>query len=475
MTAGSGGGGGSSTGSGGSPFAARVGGVLGTRVAQFAANLITVGIIAAILGPGGRGAYATAILFPQMLFAVGQLGLPASMTFFSGRGRPPRDLVRIGAFAGGFVAASLIGLAWLALPFLETNLLAEAHDQDLRIALILLPIQLTTAIGQGLLFGRLRTRRYNISQITVSASALLLVLILVVGLGLGVTGAVIAFVTASGLGALIVITEVIRLVASSDQGSGEPSPASASASASVSASIGLVEYVRHGLALYLPNVTSFFSYRADVFLLNAFLAGVAGGSAEIGLYTFAVTIAEMTFYVPDSVSSILYPSVARQSREDADRTTPSISRLTMLLTFGAALVIVPVAIVAILVVPRLQAYTGSFAPLLVIMPGILALSLSKVLASYISGLGRTRPVTVAAVVALATNLAVNILLIPRIGIVGAAAASLISYSIHASMLVTIASRMTGTGISGFLIPTGLEVQRIRSGAAAVRGRIGRRA
>ena len=78
-------------------------------------------------------------------------------------------------------------------------------------------------------------------------------------------------------------------------------------------------------------------------------------------------------------------------------------------------------------------------------------------------LGLPTPVAVASVTALIINIGVNLLLIPAWGIVGASAASLVSYSVHAAILVAISSRMARRTAAAFVIPGRDEVRRLRDG------------
>jgi len=70
-----------------------------------------------------------------------------------------------------------------------------------------------------------------------------------------------------------------------------------------------------------------------------------------------------------------------------------------------------------------------------LMPGIVALSGTKVLSSYIFSQGQVVLNSVAALVALVATLALDAVLIPEFGVDGAAAASSVAYA--ASLLVTL--------------------------------------
>ena len=184
-----------------------------------------------------------------------------------------------------------------------------------------------------------------------------------------------------------------------------------------------------GAQTYPASVSGYFSYRADVLVLSAIL----GEASSIGLYTFAVSLAELAFMIPDSVSTVFYPRVAGMERKEADLLAPQVSRFTVLVTALGVLGLLPLAWVMTSFI--LPAYGASIVPFLILLPGIVALSVSKVVSGYISGLGLPLAVARASLANLGINVIANVILIPIIGIAGAALASLISYAGHATIMV----------------------------------------
>ena len=435
-------------------FANRVAAVFATRIATFALGLAATVGLARLLGPEGRGIYYIILLTPTLGFAIAQLGLPAAMTFFAGRGRTLASLRRVGLITAGATSAGVLALLLALLPYLESTVLRTAPDGPLRLMLVALPIQFALSMTSSLLYGRQVVRNLNLILIGQGLVALTAILVLVGAVDLGVEGAVAAYLISSALAALLLMLEVRRLGKTT---TGDDAPGSA---------IGVREFLAYGLRLYPQNVTSFFSYRVDVFLLSLLL----GDPVAIGLYSVSVNLAEIAFHVPDSVAAIFYPQVAGLSLEEAARATPPIGRLTMLMTIVAVLALIPAAILGVNVV--LPAFVACLPAFLVLIPGILALSLSKILASYLTGVARPRPVAQAAIVALIINLSLNLVLIPRWGIVGAAAASLGSYSAHASMLLAVSSRLSGTRAAAFVVPTRIEVDRLIEAARSTLRRLG---
>lgn len=427
------------------PFARRVAGVFATRVAQFFIGLASSFLMARLLGPSGRGVYYLVVLTPAMLFALAQFGLPSAVNFFAGRGRSGRSLYRLSLLLAGILAAALIGVTLLALPLLTESILRAAPADLLRLALISVPVQFVAAFGGAILIGRQTMRRYNLILVSQSIGGLASVLLLVGWLGLGVTGAVIGNLVVAGLGALAISLEARRVT--SDDPESRP--------------VRIGELTGFGAKVYPASLSSFFSYRADIFLLGLLL----GDAGAIGLYSIAVSLAELTFFVPDAVSTVFFPRVAAAERTSADEMTPVVSRFTVMVTGLSILALVPAAFVLVLLI--LPAFRESLPAFLVILPGILALSLAKVLSSYVSGLGLPLRVAVASVAALVLNVSANLVLIPVWGIVGASAASLLSYSIHAAILLLIASRLARRRAREFILPGRAEVRRLHEGLASL--------
>ena len=94
------------------------------------------------------------------------------------------------------------------------------------------------------------------------------------------------------------------------------------------------------------------------------------------------------------------------------------------MTGAFAIVLVPAA-GAMISAWSCPAFGPSFAPLLVLLPGVVALSGSNVVGSYLRGIGRPGITSSISLIALAVNLVLNLVLIPRYGIIGASAASVV--------------------------------------------------
>lgn len=417
-------------------FSNRVLVFFGTQVVTAGLGLFNGFFLARLIGPSGKGDYYLLTFLPPTLMILGQLGLPQAFAFFSARGMT-RGIVSRTIVLTALVSIPILLTTLALLPVLRDTVLHGLEPVAIVIPLLALPLLLNATFTTGIVVGRQAARWLAIVNICVSVSATTLILILAGVLGLGVWGALIAFLLTStilAVGFMVAATRVSRAV-----------PATGSTSYR-----GLLRY---GLPLYPGGLTQFFGYRADIYLLAGLLADP---SAPLGYYSLAVSMAELVFFFPNAVATFFFPHVAGSSREDADRQVPVVSRVTLLLTAVVGLALVPVAAVAISFL--LPAFGPSLPALYILLPGVVAISVSKVLAGYVTGLGRTGASSLISILTFAVNVVLNVILIPSHGIVGAAAASLISYTLSAITYSLLAARMTGARPSDFWIPRAADVR-----------------
>jgi O-antigen/teichoic acid export membrane protein len=182
----------------------------------------------------------------------------------------------------------------------------------------------------------------------------------------------------------------------------------------------LVKSIRFGAPICLASLAGLLVYRIDQGLLGYMVT-----DAEIGYYVVAVSMAEHVSAVPKSLSSAFGPSLynsfnQRQGQVPAVfRFTAVISAICAVLALGAG----PFAIRFIFG----SLYSSSVVPFVLLIPGVAFLACSQVLASYLLARERAKYSLYVGYSTLVTNLVLNFLLIPQLGISGAALASTFSY------------------------------------------------
>jgi len=183
--------------------------------------------------------------------------------------------------------------------------------------------------------------------------------------------------------------------------------------------------IKYGIQGYVGNLISLLNYRLDMILVSLFM-----GIKYVGYYSVAVNLAEVLWYFPGAVGTVLFSRTPRLAIKEVNKSTPIICRNTIFLTVLSAifLLILGKSIISIffgsLFLPALK-------PLYILLPGVVAISVNKVLCNELIGRGKPIIGTIAAIVSLGINVPLNLIFIPIWGISGAAFASTISYSVCA--------------------------------------------
>ena len=184
----------------------------------------------------------------------------------------------------------------------------------------------------------------------------------------------------------------------------------------------LANQVRYGAQGQVANLATLFNYRFDQFMVAAFVS-----RAAVGHYTVAVGLSESVWWISSAVALVLVPRLTRMDPESAGEVTPLVCRNTLLVSIVAAGGLMAVSPIAIRVLFGSE-FTPATVPLLLLMPGIIAASATRVLGSYLFSQGRVIYNTYATFIALGLTLGLDLALIPTLEVEGAAIASSIAYA-----------------------------------------------
>ncbi|HLG32331.1 MAG TPA: oligosaccharide flippase family protein [Ignavibacteriaceae bacterium] len=211
---------------------------------------------------------------------------------------------------------------------------------------------------------------------------------------------------------------------------------------------------RFGIKIMLGNLLQYLNYRTDILLIGFFLSGT-----EIGWYYVSVLIAERLLFLTQATSTILFPSA---SGSDIQREkTPILSRLNFTVVFAGSMVI---GATAYWLVPLLFSaeYSNSVLPLIVILPGIISLSVSKILSADFTSRGLPQYSLYVSLLNFILNIAFNIILIPNYGIAGAAISSSLSYSAALILQIYFYHRLTNTKLSELIFMRNGDLKKLKS-------------
>lgn len=390
-----------------------VGSAYGTNVLATVAFSLVVGVTGVLatraLGPEERGLLATAVVWSSLAGSVSAYGTPMAASYFAARDKaePPRSattVIAISVAIGGVVATLGVVISLFVVPGDAATPMVIAFAGTLPDIVGGAAVGTVMGIGAYRQWGRLRLVAPLLSLSGV------VVLVLLSGWQTAV-----AITTITAVAASIQLFFLLRAVA----GHGLLNKPSA-------------PLVRPTLAYMWRNIASgagwLISNRLDLLVLSVFYP-----VADVGVYAVATSFGAIIVPIAGSTGNVVLTKVAAGGSDALNRTLVPALAGCLAIGGGFALTIV---LIAPQMVPFLfgDGFANSVTPLRILMAGTVALCISSVLASALRGLGRPLEPARAELVGAITTLVLLPLLLPWLGIAGAALASTVSYTLVAITL-----------------------------------------
>lgn len=180
----------------------------------------------------------------------------------------------------------------------------------------------------------------------------------------------------------------------------------------------LKQQALYGIKAYLLHILLVLNMRVDTYIVLYFLDLKA-----LGIYSFGVLFSEIVLYIPNAITRVILTQVSSKGRLDL-WVFPNISGVTLLIIVCGGLTF---PVFTYLFFPEFKAAIPVF---LIFLPANYFMGLAGAFSFYF--MGRNRPEVAARASALSFVLMIgcNVILIPMMGIVGAALSSLISYGAY---------------------------------------------
>ena len=184
----------------------------------------------------------------------------------------------------------------------------------------------------------------------------------------------------------------------------------------------LKESSRYGLMLHLGSLAGILHLRFDIFVVNYFL-----GPAAVGLYSLARTLTEYIWGVPVMIMRAAAAKVIGSDDEESWRLVASIAGIVALTLAGISVLLYGLA-PAIVSLIYGSDFLAAVYPLRLLLPGVIAMGVFTTLCHYFTwNLGKPQISTKLTWIAVGINVPLVLLLVPSLGVMGAALASTISY------------------------------------------------
>jgi O-antigen/teichoic acid export membrane protein len=411
---------------------------LAAQIASYALNFVAGIIIARSLGPAGKGTLSLVVLSHVLLLTLSNLGIAAASSFLiAKRGFSLGQVSRHAGVAALVLGLATFGLTVVVVSFLPADLVSPNQRIYVLLAAGLVPLALATQFLNGALLGAGQIVWLNaltLAQAIINVVALVLLLLV---LQLGLPGGLSAWAATTVVTCLMTIVVTFwRAQRLSGHGAGRSTGWNRMLTE---------EGLHYGIRAYPAGVISFLNLRSDQFIL-----GYLAGTASVGQYSVAVTIAELLLFFPRSLATALLPRITGADPDAAKHMAASACRHTIGGALISAAALVPVG----LLIPVLfgEAYRPSMLPFFLLLPGLSAYALAPVLSTYFSGqLGRPIITSLFAAFSLAIDVLLVWVLVPPLAVPGAALASTLAYTVTIIAMVGYFRRLTGVGLREMVV------------------------
>lgn len=400
-----------------------------TQLITVILGVITSIILARTLGPANFGIYSIITLTITVLGTFGSLGIAISNTYYGVKKEYKWNDIASNSFIAAFILGIILIISFLLVFFFYPSFLKNIDTTLIIIATITTPFTLLMPYFQYILLGQNRIKEFNFTNIIQSVLYISLVIVILF-FNNSLQGVLSSWTVSFVIAAIIPVIFVYK-----------------SNPFKLHFNIDIFKKTTiFGLKGYLGNVIQFFNYRIDIFLISMILSNYA----SVGYYSISVALAESLWYLPSVVGTLVFARTPGLTDEDKNRSTPIICRNTFFITLILSIILFITAnyIILILYGPT---YLPAVKPLWVLLPGVIALSVCKVLSNEIAGRGKPMINTYAAIISLAVNIPLNLLFIPQLGIIGSALASSIAYFVSAIIVLISFLKISGNSISDTLI------------------------
>ena len=375
--------------------------------------VITV-LLGRYLGAGDLGLYrmTTTIYGIAMLFAT--IGIPAAMIKYVAEFKNDRTKFNQ-IVSSGVVTSLFLGIGFIALFYLSSGLFAGIFNIPelpglLKLLSPIFPFALVGGALLGLLNGIREMKKYAAATI-IHSVLMVIVTVVLIYYGFGVAGAVIGIVLSS-VGNCLFLILVSR------------NYFEITFSEYVSTTKNMLKF---GVKVLAGGSINEINNQLDIILIGFFLV-----STDVGYYAVAVGLSRFFWSIPLSVQRITYPATSSYwSENNHSALRKMIDKSMKYCTVILVLIGLGIGFFAndIITIIFKEDFVYAVLPLQILLVGtVIRGSIAQPIGGSLSGIGRPGLALKIIAIIATINATLDIILIPQIGIVGAAIATTISLS-----------------------------------------------
>ena len=363
-------------------------------------------VMARALGVEGRGYFVMAILLPNILFSFSDFGFSDATTKFVASKKWLASTVFVTNTIVIFIRLIVIGiLGAIIIHFYSETFFPGIPKQYLYLGLLqvvglviqsmILPIFL--GLGQGI--------RYGLILVFSSAFSLLILTGGWFTIGLTVTLALAFTIGSSAIIAVYIYFSVLQHIGEVGNGSRKY----------------LKESLQFGSGIYVSIVSSFANEKLVLLILNLF-----GGVVFVSLYAMAQALTEKIYMLSDAVGTMLMPKVADDPEHNSYMLTPIVFKITVIITIMVSGVLMISADWLVTFIYGSE-FSGSIEIMKILLVAVIFSSGWRILWQDLNARGFTKQTAIINVSLTIISLTLAAILLPLIGLKGAAWGSIFAY------------------------------------------------
>lgn len=384
-------------------------------------------LTARYLGPEKNGIIAALLVYPGLFMSVGSLGIMQSVTYFLGKKIYSEEEIKT-AITQIWMFTTLVSL--LICYILMRNF-SNSGDNLVWVLLALtpLPFSLFNTYNSGIFLGKNDIKTFNKINWIPSLLSFAGLVVFIISLKWGISGALTAKIAGPFFMAFILLFKNKFIHSFSFKYNWIIIKSMLS--------LGVV----YAIALFIINL----NYRIDIIILDKL-----SNPFEMGIYAKGANVSQYLWQIPAILSTIIFArSAVSKNAKQFSLKVAQLLRISFILIGVLSIGLVFIAPILIVAMYGDDFY-GSILILQILLPGVLILTIYKVMNMDLAGKGKPWISMKAMIPALIINISLNILWIPQYGANGAAFSSTVSYSVAGLLFLHFYSKEVGIPIKQIL-------------------------
>ena len=371
-------------------------------------------LLARWLGPEGLGFYSIILMVYSITLIFGSFGLPMALTKYVSEFK--KDNKKLSQFAtSGLLSSLIFGTIVGFILYFLSEIIADFFDMPK----LLIPIKLLACVlpfaafleGQINILNGLRAMKH-FTVLVISQQILMICFIIVfIALGYGINGAVIGILLSSMI-TVVFGQFILKRFINLDFDELIPN---------------MKKIIPFGGKLAATNSVNTINTRLDIIMVGYFLM-----ATDVGYYSVALALSQFFWFIPLSIQRITYPFTAQYwNEEDHEMLKKMLSKVMKISTLILLLVGLVITFFAgdIIFILFGEGFTYAIIPLFILLIGaIIRGCICQPIGGSLTAINRPDLPLKISIFMISVNMLLNILLIPKFGIIGAAIATSISLS-----------------------------------------------